>query len=359
MKQSNRIKGFDIARGIAVFIMIFVNFEMVLAEKDTPGIYHNIFSFLHGKGAALFVVLAGVGISLMVKSARLSKDKEALKNKQNLLFKRAAFLFVFGLLYLPLWPADILHFYGFYLSIAALMSVSKSKWLWATIVLLILVYPLILMVVDYETGWDWNTTEYPDFWTFVGFLRNLFVNGFHPVIPWVAFVLAGLWLGRQNLVNKKRRNRILFISVFVLIIVQFFSRVSIQFTVSNQLLNIEDAIALLGTTPMPPLPLYMISGIVISYILIILCIIITEQFKKNKWIEALAITGQIAFTHYVGHVIIGMVSIYLLVGENGLSIGLTFWYAFVYCIISILFSLSWRKRHQRGPMAILMRKITG
>jgi len=52
-----------------------------------------------------------------------------------------------------------------------------------------LLFPLLLLIVDYEAGWDFTTLTYTGFWTIDGFVRNLFYNGFHPVIPWFAFML--------------------------------------------------------------------------------------------------------------------------------------------------------------------------
>ena len=53
-----------------------------------------------------------------------------------------------------------------------------------------------------------ETLDYHGFWTIGGQLRNLLYNGFHPVIPWAAFVLAGIWLGRHDLTDAKLRWRI-------------------------------------------------------------------------------------------------------------------------------------------------------
>ncbi len=117
--------------------------------------------------------------------------------------------------------------------------------------------------------------------------------------------------------------------------------------------------AIFGTQPMPPLPLYMITGTSISFVIIILCIVVTEKFRNDRWLETLVTTGQMAFTHYVGHVVIGMLAIYFVVGENGLSLTFVFWYALVFCLASVFFSYLWRKRFNRGPMSMLMRWIAG
>ena len=40
-------------------------------------------------------------------------------------------------------------------------------------------------------------------------VRHIIFNGFHPVFPWCAFLLLGMWLGRQNLTATIVRKKIL------------------------------------------------------------------------------------------------------------------------------------------------------
>ena len=46
--------------------------------------------------------------------------------------------------------------------------------------------------------------SYAGFWTPWGMIRHLFFNSFHPVFPWTAFLLAGMWLGWQDSAFQKR-----------------------------------------------------------------------------------------------------------------------------------------------------------
>ncbi|QYJ68398.1 DUF418 domain-containing protein [Flavobacterium litorale] len=358
LEKRQRIIGYDVARALAVFIMVFVNFNLVLTRVDDEGVLTGILNLLQGKGATLFIVLAGVGISLMIK-ANVKNDEIKLREKRNVLLKRALFLFVFGLLYISIWPADILHYYGFYISIGALLMTSRSVNLWMIIVLLITVYPFILDFVDYEKGWNWKINEYTDFWTFTGFFRSLFINGFHPVIPWVAFVLAGIWLGKQNMANKNKRNFILRLSLTIFVLVQVGSYKFIEVVVLLTDIQVEDAVAIYGTKPMPPMPLFMISGISWSFIIIIVCIQMTEKVDRKNPLGFLAKTGQLAFTHYILHVVVGILSAYLIFGENNLSTLATFLYALSFCFALVVFSVFWRRKFTKDPVSIFMRSITG
>ena len=49
----------DLARAIAIFAMIVVNFKVVMQAQDGPTWLVNITNLLEGRASALFVVLAG------------------------------------------------------------------------------------------------------------------------------------------------------------------------------------------------------------------------------------------------------------------------------------------------------------
>ena len=78
-------------------------------------------------------------------------------------------------------------------------------------------------------GWNFEPLAYADFWSPSGFIRNLFYNGFHPVIPWAAFMLFGLWYGRQNLYDIKFVERSFWNSWGVFILIQILSSASLGF----------------------------------------------------------------------------------------------------------------------------------
>ncbi|UII74777.1 DUF418 domain-containing protein [Flagellimonas sp. HMM57] len=358
-ETKERILGYDVARALAVFIMVIVNFNLVLAKTDNNHTLSKALNFLQGKGAALFVVLAGAGISLMIRNNLYDGNKTRLTNKKRLLFRRAAFLFVFGLLYTPIWPADILHFYGCYIAIGALLMTTRSFNLWLLIVSLIVVYPFLLDFVDYEKGWNWKTVEYLDFWSIGGFIRNLLVNGFHPVFPWVAFLFAGIWLGRQSLISNGRRNVIFWSSLVIFVLVQIISKRLVDVSIIQTDLKLQDIVALYGTKPMPPMPLFMVSGVSWSYLIILICIWATERFNRKSQLRFVVKTGQMAFTHYILHVMAGIMGAYLVFGENQLSVQTTLLYSLMFCAFSVCLSHFWGKKFKKGPMSLLLRYITG
>ena len=62
-----------------------------------------------------------------------------------------------------------------------------------------LVFCCMILLLDYNQGWNWESLTYSDFWTPAGFVRNLFFNGWHPVFPWVGFLFYGIMLSRMSL----------------------------------------------------------------------------------------------------------------------------------------------------------------
>ncbi|MBW1649700.1 MAG: DUF1624 domain-containing protein [Deltaproteobacteria bacterium] len=357
--MKKRIAGINVARALAVIGMIIVNFKIVLGKTGNNCLKAFIQIF-DGKAAATFVVLAGVGLALMTNSVIKSQNRQKLKTAQKRIIKRALFLFIVGLSYIKIWPADILHFYGIYMMATLPFINKKPKQALIGALALIFIYPLLLLFWNYETGWNFIILEYKDFWTLEGFLRNLFYNGFHPVIPWTAFMLVGLWFGKQNMTNKKFIKKTLIISASALIIVQFISYLSIRIISKISGETIESLTEILGTSPMPPMPIYMLNGIFAALTIISASILISEQFQNSKIINALNKTGQLALTFYVAHVIIGIGIVEAInpakLGKYSIEFSAS--YAIIFSLLCVLFAIVWLRYKKTGPLELIMRKIT-
>jgi uncharacterized protein len=357
MKQ--RIIGIDVARALAIIGMIIVNFKVVFGENGQPWV-KSFASIFDGKAAATFVVLAGVGLALMTNSAINHKDKAKIKLARIRIAKRALFLFIIGISYITIWPADILHFYGIYMAITMVLLTCKEKTILISGICIILVYPILIAVLNYETGWDFATLNYQDFWTIKGFIRNLFFNGFHPVLPWTAFMLFGYWFGKQDLNNDKFVKKTFWMSTIIFISIQVVSYLTISILSEGNQEAVLELTMIFGTKPMPPLPIYMFNGIAIAFALISACILIAKKFENSFIIDALNKTGQLALTFYVAHVIIGIGTIEMInPSKIGIySIEFSVIYAMVFCLLCVLFAVIWRKYYNFGPLEWVMRKIT-
>ncbi len=355
----NRIEGLDLARAFAIIGMIIVNFKVAFNAILGNTTLIKVTDFFDGKAAALFIILAGVGISLMTNRARINRNNEKLKLLKSKLLKRALFLFVIGIAYMPLWNADILHYYGFYILFAVIMINASNRMLWLTSIALILIYPVLIFTFNYEAGWDWKVLEYIDFWTIKGFFRNLIFNGFHPLIPWLAFLLIGMWLGRLDLNNEKIRKKLALNSLIIFITAQITSIILVSYFSELPGWNYEDAFAIFGTSPMPPMPFYFIVGTSFGIIVTILSIYLAEWFAEKTWMIALIKTGRIALSMYFAHVILGMGSIMIFTGEYVTwNILYSLIHALSFCVLTVLFASYWLEKKQHGPLEWIMRKVS-
>ena len=354
-----RIIGIDVARALAVIGMIIVNFKVAFGNNGNQTLKYFT-SLFEGKAAATFVVLAGVGLAFMSNSSIQNRDQQKLHNVRNKIIKRAIFLFIIGVVYLPIWIADILHFYGIYMLLTVLfLTVDKSKILLASGAI-ILLYPVLMLFFDYDIGWDYKTFEYHNFWTLSGFTRNLFYNGFHPVIPWVSFMLIGLWFGKQNLADEKFVKKSMIVSMCVFVITVIVSKILLYIFSEGNTETLNELSQVLGTSPMPPLPFYMIAGSSFATGIISICILISNKYKEHFIIQVLKRTGQLALTFYVAHVVIGMGIVAVLNPENmgSYSITFSFTYALLFSFLCIVFAYLWTQKKEQGPLEWIIRKLT-
>lgn len=358
--MKKRVIGYDLARALAVFGMVVVNFKIVMgAEQNGPAWLVDLVGLLDGRAAATFVVLAGAGLSLLSQKGRTLGDRDRLAQDRRTLLKRALFLFIVGLLYTPIWPADILHFYGVYIAIAAFLLAAPARQLWSHSGVLVLAFVVLFFTLNYDQGWDWKMLDYDSFWTPIGMVRHLFYNGFHPVIPWLAFLLVGNVLGRQDMSDPTIRRRVFVWGAGVAVIAEAVSWILIR-TLSPgvSLADQEAIIAIFGTAPMPPMPLYMLAGSGTACAIIAASIALGEHYEGAVWLRPFVATGQLALTLYVAHVILGMGTLEAIGRLANQTLAFSLLASMVFCAAGVVFAHLWRKRFKRGPLEAIMRTLT-
>jgi len=357
MSQSTkRITALDCARAWAIFGMIIVNYKLAMEAQNDGSVWlRTIANLFEGRASALFVVLAGIGVSLMTTKARSSMDKEIIRQSRKSLFRRSIFLFTMGILLLFMgWSADILHYYAVFMIVASVLITVSDRLILTLFVVILLASQSFLIMFDYSTGWNSTFHEYIGLWTIEGFIRNLLFNGFHPIFPWLCFFLIGMWLGRKRWLYKMNRLRVLFYSLSGTVVLEGTSYGLIKGT--SSILDIESANYLFTTKPMPPTMLYVLSATCLAVAVITISFYVVEQFGHLRLTQALVNTGQLSLTHYIGHVIIGLGFLemvdYL---ENG-SLSFSIAYGCVYFLLAMIFSFVWRKWITRGPVELIMRR---
>jgi uncharacterized protein len=357
--MKTRITGFDLARAYAIFGMFIVNFNTVFgSHTDHTGLcgFLNLFN---GNSSTLFVMLAGMGVSLM--TSRNDYTLEEKKNIKSIITKRSWFLFVLGVVFYLWWPADILHFYGGYMHIAVLFLFFPKKYFLYAAATAIIVFHFLLILIPYGTGWNFETLMYNDFWTVQGFLRNTFYNGWNSIFPWIAYFFLGMYLGRLNWKDNKTPKKVLLTGITVYLITFLLQSFAASITQN------KDAVFYLTADYLPPFVPFMLGTASFGLILISIFIYIGNKAGDTKVAEILASTGQMTLTHYVTHLIFGILILSILTGktlsyellkENPVNPIIILTFAITYFFLSCTFSYLWAKKYKNGPLEMLMRKIS-
>ena len=359
-RASKRIIGLDIARAFAIVGMVIVNFKVTMsADSNGPQWLRALTALFDGRAAATFVVLAGIGASLGSRRQRESGSPADRRAAQWTLAKRALFLFIVGWAFYPIWPADILHYYGAYLAIGAIVLFAPNQRLLTLAAVAIAVSFVFLITFDPFKNWDLDDYSYQGITTAEGFARNLFVDGFHPVLPWVAFYLFGMWLGRTDLRNPTWRRALAMRAAIVVLATESAAWIVLGPKGSNlDDLDGESWRWLFSVQPIPPLPLYLAAGAGTAVLLIIGSIWIGEHLS-TRITEPLVSTGQLALTTYVAHVLIGMGVLEAMDRLEDQTLGWAVATSIVFSVAAVISSWLWRRRFARGPLEALMRRIAG
>lgn len=354
MTQTSRLDGLDLARCLAFFGMVIVNFTLAMGADaaSDPGLLATIEQGLQGRAAATFVTLAGLGLGL-------AANRRGHGPTLAVTLKRAAFLFGAGLVNMLIFPADILHYYGVYFALGGLMLAASRTTLVAGMVAVTVIAVLLMQNFDYMAGWNWQTFDYTDFWTPAGFVRNLAFNGFHPLFPWFGFFLFGVLLSRLDLAQPMVATALAIAGALALVLAELLAS-----ALTAWVLPIDANLAFLTTTqPIPPMPLFVMAGLGAASLVIGLCLHVGSHPGLSALLAPLRRTGRMTLTLYIAHILVGMGTLETLgllhAPGRGQGFGAVFLACLVFCALAVAFAALWSRRFDRGPAEMLMRRLAG
>ena len=267
--------------------------------------------------------------------------------------RRAIFLFVVGMILFTYWRGDIIHFYGVYFALALAFMVALTSLLAAGAVTVIVAAAILRFYIDYNWGWDWSTDRYVDLWTWQGFLRNLMVNGLHPILPWFAFMLVGLWVGRQDLRDERTRLHLFLGGVLVALVCNGLGNIYPE----GDIYRDPDQM-LIAIDGWPPGPLYVVAASGTAIAVIMTCLELGRRFGASLPMRALARTGRMALTLYVIHGIV-LTTWFDEVCERGTQCNAAdaFYAALALFAICLVAAYLWLGIFANGPLEAVMRFV--
>lgn len=207
--RTPRVRGVDAARGVALLGMLAVNVLPAETANHGPTMTTML---LAGHAAALFAVLAGVSLAFISGGRRRFQGRPLLAAKAGLAV-RGVLILGLGLLlgYAEPGPAIILAYYGvMFLLAVPLLGLPP----WALVVIAVgsaTLAPALLLGLqgDLPTVQTDNATFTDIFEEPVGSAGLLTFTGFYPAVPWMAYICAGMVIGRLNLSSRRSAARLL------------------------------------------------------------------------------------------------------------------------------------------------------
>jgi uncharacterized membrane protein YeiB len=357
---AERVVGFDIARALAILGMVVVHFSLVMAaDQSGPEWLNVVLGFLDGRAAATFVILAGVGVTLMSRRAVLNTDTHAIATAQKVLVLRGGFLLALGFINLSIWPGDILRVYGVSLVLAAWLVTASDRRLLLSALGCAGGFVVLFLLLDFESNWDWSTLTYRRLWTPAGLVRNLCYDGFRSVFPWMGFIFFGMWFGRLNLRNLAVSRRVLLAAIGIALWAECASRLCVSyFRAHPHGMDAETVTALFGTESMPALPLFLLASGGEATAVITLCVRLAGAGSSRAW-QPLAATGQMALTWYFAHIVLGLGTVEALGLVSSQPLPVAAGCGVGFFVVAVLVSWLWKKACRHGPLEWVMRKVAG
>ncbi|RJN31173.1 DUF418 domain-containing protein [Nesterenkonia natronophila] len=338
-QSMTRLTALDVTRALAIFGMIIVN----VGSADSGGVPALIVTVLHGRAAILFIVLAGVGVTILASSLR----KRSAPLWPSLCW-RAAVLLVLGLALqqLPTGVNVILMVYAalFVTALAALWL--PTSWLFAVAAAMTVLGPttyiLLHSVADLQ-GDAASIERHP-----LDSVTSIVLTGPYPLIVWIAPFLFGMWLGRLDLRNPAVHRMLVLAGALTAGVCSLASWALIRLTGEPD----PEAIAadhLLLASGHSQMPLWVLSAAGTAAMVIGLMLILTPRIGRAAY--PLIVTGQLALTAYCLH----LVAIALLVRPDSDSPHRGLLVSAVIIGLIIALCVAWRAFAARGPFEVLLR----
>ncbi|HUF97745.1 MAG TPA: DUF418 domain-containing protein [Ilumatobacter sp.] len=350
-----RQPGPDVVRAVAMAGVVMMNYHGYLilrgGRRDGGAIY-DVFDPWTGplstRFAATFVLTAGVGVTLMTRSSMSDGARRAAMSWR--LVRRGLLLYGVGMLFDFVWNGTILPYYGALFVLAAVLFRLPTVW--------VAVVGTVAAVAGWSINWwvferdldghdtDWLTAPGPR--SPFGLIADVFVNGTHPLLPWLAFFCAGIALGR--LLGTAWWRPATVATGFALLSIATFAELAATGIRSTELLS---------THPFDRGLAYTASALGTALLAFALITAAVDVFADTALVGALQSAGQLSLTVYVAHALVFnlLVDWLDLIEPGGIATSLGF--AAIYWLAAITCAVAYQRRFGRGPVETVYRALTG
>jgi uncharacterized membrane protein len=375
-RSSSRLVGIDAARGVALLGMMAVHVIDPVGADGSPSL---TWSLAAGKAAALFALLAGVGIAFSSGRRRRPRGGRAWAAHAGSLVVRALLIGTVGLLLGYLVPyslaAVILPYYALLFLLAIPLLSLSIRTLLAVAAAIVVGMPVLshLLRAGTETATAGNAT----FGDLVGdpgrLVTELALTGTYPALSWLAYLCVGMAVGRALLSARRVVTTMTLVGVGLALGARLLSwflldvldgRTELQ-AAALQSMSAEEYTDLLlwgptGITPSDtwwwlatvsphsstPLDLAFTIGVALA----VLGVSILIGRTTTSWLRPIAAAGSMTLTLYCLHLL--MLSSPFMPEDDVASLLLQ-------VAVVVAFALGWSRYHARGPLEDVVAAATG
>ncbi len=357
-----RIIGLDVTRAVALIGVVVMNYHGYLngpvgIAAAYPGapfgrrLFDPWEGVLSTRFAATFVLVAGMGVTLLTKRARLSGDPALVAEARFRLLRRGMVLYVGGLLLDEWWPGTILFFYGAYFAVAAALFMLRTRWV-ITVGVVSAVSAAVVNLWRVQRAIDGHDTSWLEPYdnTPRGLVLRTLFGSTHPLLPWLAFLCAGIVFGRSLGRLAEVRWRLAGAGAAL---------VAVTYAINHLLAGSGGPLraAALSTRPFDRGLLYTIGTLGSS--VAVFCVVswAAERTSASWLTQAFQRAGQMTLTLYVAHVLVfkALVDWSGNIGATGLDTALTF--AVWFWALAIAAAAMWHWMFGQGPLERLYRLV--
>ncbi len=369
---ADRVVGVDVTRGVALIGVVVMNYHGYLNGANAMGaknwagrLFNPWIGVLSTRFAATFVTVAGIGITLLTRRSVASGDREAIGVDRWRLRRRGLLLLAVGYAFDWIWAGTILPFYGLYFLIASFMFT------WRPRSLIIAGSTAALLAAGMQV---WNQQRLLDGGVDLWLLgapagdamrspRNLatelLLRGTHPMLPWLAFLVMGMMLGRVLRDFDRLRRRFIVAGLALLAggyAISTITRLATADSKSKLAAHLRHATV---TDPFSRGLLYVITALGSSLLAVMVITWLSDQWCNSMPVDVLRRAGQMSLSLYLLHALVFNVVVNLggWVGGTGLDTALVF--SAVFWVLAVGLAAWWHRLLGQGPAERIYRRFGG